>query len=123
MKYKTGFYIPTETFQNIPEHAAVRDARNNALMAVTGPADDTLSLALARLFAAAPDLLTALQETMNLLEFHRVVFKVEMDNMGCDAGNPDGGSTENCDHCQLKRSVGEINRILDKAKAITATAT
>lgn len=123
MKYKPGFYTLTETFQNIPEHAAVRDAGNNALMAVTGPADDTLSLALVRLFAAAPDLLTALQETTAILKFHRDGFEDEADNLGCDAGNWDGGSASNCEHCQLRRAIEKIDEILSRASTAIAAAT
>lgn len=61
------------------------------------------------------DLTTILQEAVNLLEIHRSTFEDEADNIGCDAGNSDGGSTQDCSHCQLIRAIEEIDQILNKS--------
>lgn len=56
-----GFYVPTVDFLAIQEHTAVMDADTQRLVAVTGPAQNSESLAFARLFAAAPVMLEALE--------------------------------------------------------------
>lgn len=117
MKYRAGYYIPTNNFRNISEHAAVMDAQTKGLVAVTGPADDVPSLAVAQLFAAAPELLITLQETVNLLKSYRDGLETDATEIGCNAGNWDGGSASNCEHCRLKRAIEEINSIIDRAVA------
>ncbi len=123
MKYTVGFYIPSEHFRDIKEHTAIMDTETCTLKAITGPAYDPPSIALAHLFAAAPEMLAILRETADLLEIHRFTFEDEADDMGCDAGNPDGGSTSNCKHCQLKRAIEEIDQILGRVSMVIAAAT
>jgi len=65
-KLTTGFYKPTRKFKAIYEHIAVMDADNNTLVAVVGPSQDVATnlletVEISRLFAAAPDLLAALE--------------------------------------------------------------
>lgn len=57
-----GFYVPTTRFLAVTEHTAVMDVETQALIAVTGPANDPESEAHARLFAAAPELYEALKK-------------------------------------------------------------
>lgn len=61
-----GLYDATEAFRAIPVHAAVMKAGTMELVAVTGAADDPLSEGTARLFAAAPALVVALAELIEL---------------------------------------------------------
>ncbi len=63
----------------------------------------------AALVAAAPDLFDELSHTAEWV--HGMI-----DDMDCDAGNPDGGSAANCEHCQLIRSLNHIDAILAKAR-------
>lgn len=48
-----GNYVPTDRFGRIPEHTAVMNAVTQELVAVTGPAHDPESEAVARLFASS----------------------------------------------------------------------
>lgn len=58
----TDTYRTTHEFRSIDSHAAVcLDDDLRGLVAVCGPAGDELSEATARLFAAAPELLEALE--------------------------------------------------------------
>lgn len=68
------------------------------------------------------NLTTILQEAVNLLEIHRFTFEGEAVNIGCDAGNPDGGSTESCEHCQLIQDIEEIDQVLNKASIVMQKA-
>lgn len=38
--------------------------------------------------------------------------ELEAESMGCNAGNFDGGSTENCEHCQYRRMASELRGVL-----------
>lgn len=59
------------------------------------------------LIATAPDMLEELRLTSTALG--------EMaDDMGCDAGNPDGGSSQTCEHCQMARWVGRIDALIGR---------
>jgi hypothetical protein len=55
-----GEYTTTEKFKSIERHTCVCK-HDGALVAVTGPADDREAIEYAILFAAAPDLLEALE--------------------------------------------------------------
>lgn len=33
--------------------------------------------------------------------------------MGCDAGNPDGGSSQDCEHCRMLGFINEIDAALE----------
>lgn len=55
----------------------------------------------ARLMAAAPEMFDELHHVADWLHG-------EIQEMTCDAGNFDGGSVANCEHCQM---IGWINRI------------
>ena len=64
-KLTTGFYVPTPSFQSIPEHFAVMYEDNHGLVALCGPVDDDPeknkdSMAYAKKFAAVDDLIKAL---------------------------------------------------------------
>lgn len=54
-------YLATEEFRSIDHHRAVARSRDGGLVAVTGPALDPEAIRYARLFAAAPLLLKALE--------------------------------------------------------------
>lgn len=58
-----GYYLTTPEFRAVIEHTAVYYGQGEAgaLVAVVGPAGDPDSQAYARLFSAAPDLLSSLQ--------------------------------------------------------------
>lgn len=64
------------------------------------------------------NLTTVLQEAVNLLEIHRFTFEGEADNLCCNSGNWDGGSTESCEHCQLIQDIEEIDQVLNKASIV-----
>ena len=75
-KLTTGFYVPTESFKNIPEHIAVMFEDNQTLVAICGAVDDdpehiTESIEYARKFAAVDDLLAALKNARIALTFYR----------------------------------------------------
>lgn len=55
-------YVSTRAFQSIGIHACVCFADDAGLVATTGRAEEPLNAAYARLFAAAPALLAALEE-------------------------------------------------------------
>lgn len=59
-KLEASKYEATDEFRAIDWHACVMD-ETGGLIAATGPAGDAESERMARLFAAAPDLLDALQ--------------------------------------------------------------
>lgn len=61
-----GFYVPTEAFREIEEHAAVMLEGDGDLIAICGPSNDPVSIADATLYAAAPDLLDALRDAYPL---------------------------------------------------------
>lgn len=70
--YNTGTYKPTPAFNSAPEHIAVCFDDDSTLVAVTGYADDpenvAESIAYARLFAAAPELLDLLEKITTLTD-------------------------------------------------------
>jgi hypothetical protein len=71
-KLTTGFYVPTESFKSIPEHFAVC-FEDMTLCAVVGPVDDDPenvkeSIEYTKLFAAAPELLKALELALEWIE-------------------------------------------------------
>lgn len=39
--------------------------------------------------------------------------EIEAEDMGCDAGNPDGGSCETCEHCQKLQGARYLRRLID----------
>lgn len=55
-EWDTGYYIPSWRFQAVTEHIAVMGARNQELIAVTGPTGDRESRIQVRLMAAAPEM-------------------------------------------------------------------
>ncbi len=59
--WEVGYYTPTERFRATPEHVAVCRP-DMSLVAVTGPTGCRQSEADARLMAAAPDLLAAIEQ-------------------------------------------------------------
>ena len=66
----------------------------------------------ARLIAAAPEMLAELKRDEEALRF-------EGDELGCDAGNFDGGKTEYCMHCQYHRWADRIAGVIAKAEGVT----
>jgi hypothetical protein len=72
-KLTTGFYVPTQSFKSIYEHIAVMNADDQTLVAVCGPVDDDPenlkeTMRQAKLFAAAPELLEALELSLEWIE-------------------------------------------------------
>jgi hypothetical protein len=83
MKYKefaVGYYQPTAAFATIQEHTAVMDAHTMTLIASTGPAHDQDSEETARLFAATPEMLLALDAMEEYLRscVHTVLERQQM---------------------------------------------
>lgn len=66
--WAVGVYEATDNFRSITQHACICDHDTLALIAVTGPATDKQSQADARLMAAAPDLLAALEAVLQGFE-------------------------------------------------------
>ena len=62
----------------------------------------------ARLIAAAPDLLAEVERA------HEGV-SAQIDDMRCDAGNWDGGSSDSCDHCHAIRYRDRLAALISKA--------
>ena len=40
------------------------------------------------------------------------------DGQGCDAGNPDGGRSENCEHCDFITAVEDLTPVLSESLAM-----
>lgn len=67
------------------------------------------NLANARLIAAAPELLEVAQ-------MYELQLTIWIDEIGCSAGNFDGGSFETCEHCQYLREREVIRAAIAKAR-------
>ena len=86
-KWETGFYQPTEKFLAITEHRAVMRSSDQMLIALCGPVGDNDTEEVARLIAAAPQLLKALEfaigelEDMTTDEFSRGADKAVRDRL------------------------------------------
>lgn len=68
---RTGIYSTTDKFREVKKHHAVIAGYNGALIAVTGPVGgslDAVSLANARLYAAAPKLLEIVEKFIDIVE-------------------------------------------------------
>lgn len=63
-----GFYKPTDTFREIEEHTAIMNTDTLGLVALTGRAHDKESEEIAHLFSAAPELLTELENLLDLYQ-------------------------------------------------------
>jgi hypothetical protein len=61
-KLTVGTYETTNAFRQIGEHCAVIVEETKALVAITGPSHELEAQRVAKLFAAAPDLLAACEE-------------------------------------------------------------
>lgn len=70
--------------------------------------DEETVKANARLIVAAPELLEEVQRMHDRVE-------ADVDDMTCDAGNPDGGSPEACEHCQGSRYRDRLAALIAKA--------
>lgn len=68
-----------------------------------------VAAANAHLIAAAPEMYAMLNRCAD-------GFMSLVDDMGCDAGNWDGGSAASCEHCQMVAFANEISRVLRLAR-------
>ena len=49
--------------------------------------------------------------------FYPEWFNDEAQSMGCDAGNPDGGSVKECMHCEFQQAALHLTRAIDRSIA------
>jgi hypothetical protein len=88
-----GVYEATDNFRAIQQHSCVC-FDDMGLVAVTGPAEDKESQEYAQLFAAAPDLLTALENIMVSAELKGVKFSAYLVKQARDAISKAKGEVE-----------------------------
>ena len=53
-------------------------------------------------------------DLFRIAESYQDRLESDLDGMGCDAGNFDGGSASSCEHCQLKAELDRVRAALDK---------
>lgn len=58
----------------------------------------------------------ALIATLAELEFCQENYQAQAEMLGCDAGNPDGGSEAACKHCQWLRGAETIGKTIKQAR-------
>lgn len=46
-------------------------------------------------------------------ERYRELLEMLIDVTACDAGNPDGGNTQDCQHCQMVRELAFVQTVLE----------
>jgi hypothetical protein len=96
-----GVYEATDAFRAIKQHSCVC-FDDMGLVAVTGPADDEESKQYAELFAAAPDILAALEGIMEYMKDNDLIDCV------CDSGDDSVGlSPVVCEYHQAVVAVAK----------------
>lgn len=68
--------------------------------------------ALANLRAASDHTLQENEELRNALRDEYAGHEAYADNTPCDAGNFDGGNSQECEHCEHKRRMQILERLL-----------